>query len=198
MAVNSRKFLRALVNSQVKQANEKLDLLYSAQFDGVRLNDFVAASMKHYESLLMKKNADGDRFFSEIGENTHMTARQLTDRLKKIQQFNTSSRFNPQNIIKDAKHRAEVAGLTPGEFAQFWKLAREYDFDYIGDSETYVTLAQQVTTRFGVSALKQKLRESEKLARKAAKKAGISSSDLDEHLNKWQRDTIRRLSGVIE
>lgn len=195
MAVNSRKFLRALINTQVKQANARLELLYGANLDGVSLADYVSASMKNYSSLLIKKDAQGNRLFSELSDNTHMTASQLTERLKIVQQFNTSSRFDPQSIIKDARHRAESAGLTPGEFATFWKLARDYDFDYVGDSETFVTLAEQVTAVQGNDVLRKELNKAKRLARQESALTGESFDDL---YTEKQRDTIRRLSGVID
>ena len=95
MAVNSRVFLRKLVNNEIKKANEILDTLYSARYEGRKLNAFVQGTLKKYESLMRVKGQDpNDRFFSQLSDNTHMTARQLQDRLNLMQEFTEGKRWN--------------------------------------------------------------------------------------------------------
>lgn len=204
MAVNSRAFLRKLVNNEIKKANEILETLYGARYEGRKISAFVQGTTKKYESLMRVKGADpNDRYFSTLSDNTHMTAKQLQDRFALMSEFTEGKRWDGwdiNKIIDEAESRAERAGMEVDDFLDFWKLARDYDFDYIGDSETFVELAQEAYTQVGAKKFKAALTQAKKQAK--TQLSLLPSSQQTEEVyqdfvTKQQRATIRRLLGII-
>ena len=202
MAVNSRRFLRKLVNNEVLKANQILDTLYGAKYHGRKISAFVQGSLSKYDSLLVVKSKSdpSDKFFSQISENTHMTVRQLQDRLELLQEFTEGRRWDGWDLDKifdEAQYRADVAGLEVEDFLDFWDLARTESFDYIGDSETYVDLAYAAVDQVGFGQFKKAIMAAKKQAKAIASQKNLSTEEFEILLTQKQVETIERLSNVI-